>query len=112
MCISNSLFPNSARANGHPQAKNTNFKLILIFYTLINSKWIISLRVKYTAIKNFRKSIQNLELSEEVLDLTIEVQLINGKNDKSVLIKIKNSALPKTLLRAGKSNYSLQENNC
>lgn len=97
--------------NIHRQ-KNINFKLILIFYTQVNSKCIINLSLKYTTTKILGKSLQNLGLNEEVLGSAIKVQFINGKIDKSDLIKVKNSVLPKTMLRAGKPNYRLEENDC
>lgn len=88
-----------------------------ITYTMqkINSKWIIYLRIKCKTTKLLEENLQDLDLAMDFNNLTLKAQSTQGGKKwlNVTLLKLKTSALWKTLLRdwkKKKSSHMLVEN--
>ena len=59
-----------------------------------------------------RKSVQDLGLAQEFLNMTLQAQIIKGQIDKLDFVKNKTFALPKLCEDNEKTSYILVENIC
>ena len=90
-----SLFNSGAETTGHTHANDMNLGTDLVFFTKINSKWIIDLKVKHKTIKTLRrKGRRKVRLifwyGDDFFNTIPKAQSMREEIDKLDFIKIKN----------------------